>query len=82
MTEIELYSAFEQIHPSHRQLTTEKQMGKATHWLKLMTVPEQDMLSIPLAYFELGHGSAGALVNFLLAAMEFARERYARESCI
>jgi hypothetical protein len=76
MTEAELCAAFEKIHPSHRDLQIVKPKGK-THWLYLKTKPEEELGEQTLVHFELGHGTAQQLAEFMVAAMTFARDRYA-----
>jgi hypothetical protein len=74
MTETELLAAFEKIHQSHRDLRVVKPRGK-THWLYLKTKPEEELGEQTLVHFELGHGTAEQLAEFMVAAMAFARER-------
>lgn len=72
----QLVEAFERIHPSARRLQFVAKGGKAAHWRTLNTIPEEGsgLISVPLVYLELGSGTADALGNFFLTAMQFARD--------
>lgn len=75
MTERQLFDAFERIHPKHRMLESPPPHGK-TSWRVIRTVPESTGQFVVVGRFELGE-DANALAEFFVAAMAFARERYA-----
>ena len=68
----DLKKAFDKIPIVFRHLSKNQKGGKESHWITLNSIPENNDLSIKLAHFELGHGSAEALANFMIVAMEYA----------